>query len=213
MTSCTEFKTLLFSALLCFCANVFADTQLPPPQMSGGKGIYDVLKARQSANLDNFPQKPLSHQEISNLLWAGTGLNRGEKGWTVPYGKGMTPYNKIYVVCDKGISLYDWKIHSLKEISKENIKSMTGKQPAVASAPVILVIVSDSKAMGNITGERARNWAHIASGAISQNIYLAAASMNIGTRYIVSINEDVLRKALKLDENDILVNVMPLGKN
>lgn len=213
MTSRTGFKALLFSALFCFCASAFADTRLPEPQMAGGKGIYDVLKARSSANLNNFPQKPLSLQELSNLLWAATGLNREAKGWTTPYGMGMAPYNKIYVVCDKGVSLYDWKTHSLKEISKKNIRSTIGKQPAVASAPVILVIVSDSKAMGNVTGERARNWAHIASGAIAQNIYLAAASMDIGTRYIVSMNEDVLKKELKLNENDIPLNIMPLGKN
>ncbi|NLC23855.1 MAG: SagB/ThcOx family dehydrogenase [Oxalobacter sp.] len=213
MTSRTGFKTFLFSALLCFCASVFADTKLPEPQMTGGKGIYDVLKVRRSANLNNFPQKPLSLQELSNLLWAGTGLNREAKGWTIPYGMGMTPYNKIYVICDKGVSLYDWKTHSLKEISKKNIKSMVGKQPAVASAPVILVIVSDSEAMGNVTGERARDWAHIASGAITQNIYLAAASMDIGTRYIVSMNNDAIRKELKLNENDMPINIMPLGKN
>lgn len=213
MSSRVGFKTLLFSALVCLCTSVFADTKLPEPQTVGGKGIYDVLKARNSANLNNFPQKPLSLQELSNILWAGTGINRGEKGWTVPYGMGMAPYNKIYVICDEWVSLYDWKTHSLKEISKKNIKSLVGKQPVIASAPIILVIASDSKAMGNITGARARDWAHIASGAISQNIYLAAASMDIGTRYIVSINEDTLRKELKLNENDIPVNIMPLGKN
>lgn len=181
--------------------------------MTGGKGIFDVLKARRSANLNSFPQKPLSPRELSNILWAGTGVNRKGKGWTVPYGMGMAPYNKIYVLTDKGVSLYDWKTQTLKEISKKDIRSVAGKQPAVASAPVILVIVSDSKAMGDISGQRARDWAHIASGAITQNIYLAAASMDIGTRYIVSLNEDVLRKELQLEENDLPVNLMPLGKN
>ncbi|MDL2284335.1 SagB/ThcOx family dehydrogenase [Oxalobacter sp. OttesenSCG-928-P03] len=213
MKSRTGFKALLFSALVCFCASVFADTKLPEPQMTGGKGIFDVLKARSSAKLNTFPQKPLSLQELSNLLWAATGLNRAEKGWTTPYGMGMAPYNKIYVACDKGVSLYDWKTHSLKSVSTKNIKGMVGKQAAVASAPVILIIVSDSKAMGNVTGERAKTWADIASGAMSQNIYLAAASMDIGTRYIVSMNTDVISKELQLNANDMPINIMPLGKN
>ena len=213
MSSRTGLKALLFSALLCFCASVFADTSLPAPQMTGGKGIFDVLKARSSATLNTFPQKAPSLQELSNLLWAATGLNRTEKGWTTPYAMGMAPYNKIYVACDKGVSLYDWKTHSLKSISTRNIKAMVGKQPAVGSAPVILIIVSDSQAMGNITGERAKDLANIASGAISQNIYLAAASMDIGTRYIVSMNTDAIRKELQLKENDIPINIMPVGKN
>lgn len=212
MLSRTGFKTFLFSALFCLCASAFADTKLPAPQVTGGKGIYEVLKARHSAALNNFPQKAPSMQELSNLLWAATGLNRNEKGWTTPYGRGMAPYNKIYVACDKGISLYDWKTHSLKAISKKNIRSQSGTQSGVASAPVILIITSDSEAMGNITGERARDWAYIASGAMTQNIYLAAASMNIGTRYILSMNTDVLRKELQLKTDDILLNIMPLGK-
>ncbi len=206
-------KFLLFSVLACFCASVFADTQLPEPQVSGGKGIYDVLKARHSSSLNAFPQNPLSLQELSNLLWAGMGLNRKEKGWTTPYGMGMAPYDRIYVACEKGVSLYDWKTHSLKEISKKDIRGMVGKQAAVASVPVILIMVSDGEAMGKVDTERARDWAHVASGAISQNIYLAAASMDIGTRYIVSINSDVIRKELMLKENDMPLNIMPLGKN
>jgi nitroreductase len=124
----------------------------------------------------------------------------------------MAPYNRIYVACDKGVSLYDWKTHTLKEISGKDIRDQVGRQAAVASAPVVLIIVSDSEAMGNITGQRARDWAHIASGAMTQNIYLAAASMNIGTRYILSMNTDILRKELQLKAGDILLNIMPLGK-
>lgn len=89
---------------------------------------------------------------------------------------------------------------------------MIGKQAAVASVPVILIIVSDSQAMGNTSHERARDWANIASGAMSQNIYLAAASMDIGTRYIVSMNIDAIRKELQLKANDMPINIMPLGK-
>lgn len=190
-----------------------ADISLPAPRTSGGMGIYDALKARRSASLAHFPQKALSLQELSDLLWAATGLNREGKGWTTPYGMGMAPYNKIYIVSDKGVSLYDWQNHALKPVSAKNIKNRIGKQAGVAAAPVILVITSDSKAMGNITGSRARDWAHIASGAIAQNLYLTAASLDIGARYIVSMNEDVIRQELKLGKNDIPVNIMPLGKN
>lgn len=213
MKSRAGLMTLLFSILAFFCTSIFADTSLPEPQMKGGKGIYDTLKSRKSASLNTFPQKPLSLQELSNLLWAATGLNRPEKGWTTPYAMGMAPYNKIYVACDKGVSLYDWKTNSLKEISGKNIKGIIGKQPAVGSAPLVLIIVSDSEAMGNINQEQARNWANVASGAMTQNIYLAATGMNIGTRYIASMNSDVIHKELKLKAGDIPINLMPLGKN
>lgn len=209
----TVFRSAIFTVLLCLGMTASADISLPAPHTSGGTGIYDALKARHSANLAHFPQKALSLQDLSDLLWAATGLNRQGKGWTTPYAMGMAPYNKIYIVSDKGISLYDWQNHALKPISEKDIRSMIGKQAGVATAPVILVITSDSKAIGNITGSRARDWAHIASGAMAQNLYLAAASLNIGARYIVSMNEDIIRKELKLDKDDLPINIMPLGKN
>jgi nitroreductase len=124
----------------------------------------------------------------------------------------MEPYGRIYVACDKGVSLYDWKTHSLKEISKKNIKGMVGLQSGVAAAPLVLIFVADGDAMGNVTGERAKAWGYIASGAITQNIYLAAASMNIGARYIISMNTDAIRNELKLKANDTPLNIMPVGK-
>ena len=213
MKSHLTLKTLVFSALLCFGTVAFAqDIKLPDPQTTGGKGIYDTLKERSSASLATFPQNSLSLQELSNILWAATGLNRPGKGWTTPYGRGVEPYNKIYIACQKGVSLYDWKTHSLKKISSNDIRGNIATQAGAGTAPVIAIIVSDCEALANVAKERARDWAYIASGAITQNMYLAAASMDIGTRYIVNMREDTLRKELQLNQSDLLLCLMPLGK-
>ena len=206
-------KSLVLSALLCFATGAMADIKLPEPQTTGGKGIYDVLKARSSASLNTFPQNKLTPQDLSNILWAATGMNRTGKGWTTPYGRGVEPYNKIYVACEKGVSLYDWKTHSLKKISSKDIRTLIATQAGAGKAPVIAIIVSDGEALDNVAKERARDWAYIASGAITQNMYLAAASMDIGTRYIVNMHVDVLRKELKLNPSDLPLCLMPLGKN
>ena len=206
-------KTFILSALFCFSTGVLADVKLPEPQTTGGKGIYDVLKARSSASLATFPQNKLTPQDLSNILWAATGLNRPGKGWTTPYGRGMEPYNKIYLACHKGVLLYDWKTHSLKKISSKDIRGLIATQAGVGAAPVIAIIVSDGEALANVAKERARDWAYIASGAITQNMYLAAASMDIGTRYIVNMHDDVIRKELQLKQSDLPLCLMPLGKN
>jgi nitroreductase len=60
--------------------------------------------------------------------------------------------------------------------------------------------------------ELAYHFASVAVGAMTQNIYLAAASMNLGTRYLYGIDRDFIHKELKLSENDSAVCVMVVGK-
>ncbi|MDR1310821.1 MAG: SagB/ThcOx family dehydrogenase [Burkholderiaceae bacterium] len=206
-------STSLLSGLLALSGvPALADFSLPPPQTQGGSGIFDALKLRSSASLANFPTNPLSEQEISNLLWAATGLNREGKGWTTPYGRGMAPYNDIYIAIDLGVLRYNWKTHAVEQVSNKDIRGSIALQPGVQKAPVILIWIANGEALSSLDSTQANNFAYIASGAMTQNVYLAAASMGIGARYIVSIKQDVIRKELGLGEKDIPLNIMPLGK-
>jgi nitroreductase len=193
-------------------ASAEADIKLPEPRTDGGNGIFALLKSRASAVSSNYPTGQVSQEELSTLLWAATGLNRPGKGWTIPLGMGREPYCKVYVASDEGTFLYDWKEHSLKEISKDNIKNTIGNQAFVAKASYVLVFVTDGKALGGLNNARAAEWGYTAIGAMTQNVYLAADSLNIGVRYMVSLSADVARASLKLEESDIPVCIMPIGK-
>ncbi|MDR2179807.1 MAG: nitroreductase family protein [Synergistaceae bacterium] len=197
---------------LLFCSSAAADIQLPEPRTEGGDGIFALLKSRASAVSSNYPAGRVSQEELSTLLWAASGLNRPGKGWTVPLAMGREPYCKIYVAGDEGTFLYDWKEHSLKEVSKDNVKGTIGRQPFVAKASHVLVFVTDGKALGSLNNPRTEEWGHVAVGAMTQNVYLAADSLNIGVRYIASLSADVARASLKLEEGDVPVCIMPIGK-
>jgi nitroreductase len=54
--------------------------------------------------------------------------------------------------------------------------------------------------------------AYIASGAMTQNVYLAADALGISGRYIISMKADSLKQALKLKDSDSPLCIMPLGK-
>jgi nitroreductase len=203
---------LLSGLLALSSASALADFSLPPPQTQGGSGIFDTLKLRRSASLADFPTNPISEQEISNLLWAATGLNREGKGWTTPYGRGMAPYNDIYIAIDLGVLRYNWKTHAVEQVSSKDIRGSIALQPDVQKAPVVLIWIANGEALSSLDSVQANNFAYIASGAMTQNVYLAAASMGIGARYIVSMKQDVIRKELGLGEKDIPLNIMPLGK-
>ena len=68
---------------------------LPAPQMDKGRPLMQVLKDRQSRR-DISPDKQLSLQELSNLLWAACGINRPDSGKrTAPTASNPVSYTHL----------------------------------------------------------------------------------------------------------------------
>jgi hypothetical protein len=208
-------KTIVLAFLLC-CLTVtavFADEKLPAPAKDGGDGIFALLERRASGGRGDFPKGAISREELSTVLWAGSGLNRNGKGWTVPMAMGKPPYVDIFAVTPEGAFLYDWKNHALVTVNERNILPDITGDGFVKESPVVLVFVSDPEGTGGTSGINAGNaLAFIASGAMTQNIYLAADSLGISGRYMVGMNADAVKKELKLKENETPLCIMPLAK-
>ena len=71
-------------AMLLCASPVLADEPLPDPQQSGGMSLFEALKRRSSAAGGDFSLADVTREELSTILWAASGMNRGTKGWTVP---------------------------------------------------------------------------------------------------------------------------------
>ena len=204
---------LMFVAMLVSASPALAGEPLPPPQQSGGMSLFEALKKRSSAAGGDFSLAEISREELSTILWATSGLNREGTGWTVPMGRGVPPYCRVYVAANDGIFLYDWKNHSLEQVSKENIKGKIGKQSFVKKAFFSLIFVSDGAALAQFNDEEmSKAFAQIAIGAMTQNTYLACAALKIGARYIHGINKDEIIRALRLPQGDEPLALMLLGK-
>ena len=204
--------SLFFVCIIGVAVSGAADAiKLPDPQTSGGPGVFDLLKSRASATGNNFPTGKISREELSTLLWAATGLNRPNKGWTIPLGRGVEPYSRVYVTGEEGTFLYDWNEHSLVETSKEDGRSVIASQSFVATASHVLIIASDGKAIEAL-GPRAAEWDDVAAGSMSQNVYLAADALGIGVRYMIGFNADIVRSLCALDPADDPICIIPMGK-
>ncbi|MDR3075907.1 MAG: nitroreductase family protein [Synergistaceae bacterium] len=209
--------TVFLSALLCCvilassaCAD---DISLPDPKRDGGDGIFGLLERRATGTRGDFPKGAISDEELSTILWAASGLNRGGKGWTVPLAGGKPPYVKIFAVKQDGAFLYDWKGHSLELVTNGGVLEKISSDGFVREAPLVLVFVSSPGSLGNMSGLNQGNaLAYIASGAMTQNSYLAAGSLGISARYMVSMNAGAVKSELKLDESETPLCIMPMGK-
>lgn len=101
-------------------------------------------------------------------------------------------------------SNHNWKDNRLIEISKTGCQGKSRAATDRRALAVVLVFVADSGTKPDV--------AWIASGAMTQNIYLAAESLAIEGRYVISIDEAQLRQALKLKPDEKPLNLMLIGK-
>jgi nitroreductase len=189
-----------------------AEIALPKPATEGGKSVLAAINSRASAMRDQFPVNPISMQDLSTLLWAASGRNRGGNGWTVPVGQGRDPYCSVYVAKSDGVFRYDGKSHNLTEISKENIIPGATSQAWATKAPVILIFVIDGAKMAEISDPvRRASWGYLLIGCMTEHVYLAADSLSIGVRYMASLNADFVRAKLGLPAADTPVCLLPMG--
>ena len=203
----------LCSVFLAFAATAAAEVNvLPKPVMEGGKNVLDAINSRASAVQKQFPVNPISMQDLSTLLWAASGRNRGGNGWTVPVAQGKDPYCTIYVAKSDGVFRYDGKNHNLTEVSKENIIPGITSQVFATKAPVVLIFVIDGEKVAAFTDPvRRASFGYLLVGCMAEHVYLAADSLNIGVRYMATLNADFVRAKLGLPAADTPVCILPMG--
>ena len=203
-------RTLLLISLLILTSSMFAQSTksllLNPPDTTRGLPFMKAMSLRASAS--DWDSTDLDLQDLSDLLWAANGINRPETGKrTAPSAHNAQDID-LYVSMKSGIYLYDAKKHLLELVDDMDCRTLIAEsQQAVASAPVICVLVSDISRFE--VGEDAEKlfWAAADAGIVSQNISIFCASVGLATRPRASMDLQKLRQILKLkDSQHMLLN-------
>ena len=184
-------KTFVITALLiCLAVTVLAqDIELPAPQRTGGKPVFDAINERESYKTP--AETPIDLQSLSDLLWAAYGFNREDRR-VVPSAMNQQELS-VYVILKEGTYLYDARANKLILKAKGDHRKAAGTQDYVYVAPVNLIYVADqSKETG--TG------AYISCGCAAQNVYLACASKGLGCVVRTGIPKEELKKLLQLTD-------------
>ena len=199
-------KMFLFSAMF---AAVFAlqgaDTVLPAPAKTGGISLNEALNARRT--IRQYKTDMLSLQQISQLFWSAFGVNRADGSFkrTAPTARNCQEIT-LYMLTAKGAWAYAAKENKMVQVSQKDLRAMAGR----FAAPIYIAIVSNSKLSG--ASARALHYATMDVGYVSQNIYLAAAAMKLGTCAIGSIPKPAdLAKELKLTASEKVLLTHSVG--
>ena len=151
------------------------DITLPTPQKNASAGsLSKALQDRKSTR--QFANTPLTDQQQADLLWAACGINRADGRLTAPTARNLQDIT-VYVGRPDGTFRYDAKANKLVKVGSGDLRLEAAKRNKfIASAPLVLVIASDTSVQGgrmDICG--------IDAGAVMQNVYLHCAASGLAT--------------------------------
>ena len=182
---------------------------LPAAQKDIGKPLMQALKDRHSSR--EFSTKKLPLQTLSNLLWAGFGVNRPDSGKrTAPSAVNWQEID-IYVAMEQGAYIYDAKANILKQILAEDIRAIIGSQPFIKEVPVVLIYIADQSRMGKMDQNMKDFFSAANNGFISQNVYLFCASEGLSTVVIGMVDKPSVTKKLNLRTEQKIILAQPVG--
>jgi len=192
---------------------------LPTPHYDSQISVEQALRTRRSVR--EYSQEPLVLAEVSKLLWAAQGLS-GTRGLRTAASAGALYPLELYVLAGnveglpKGLYHYKPQDHSLILIdAKDKRRALFEaalQQEAVKDAAIVFVISGIYERTTVKYGLRGIRYVHIDVGHVSQNVYLQAEALGLGTVFIGAFHEPDIKALLQMKEEEVPLGLMPVGK-
>ena len=196
---------------------------LPKPKDFSNLSLFECLKKRKS--IRNFSDKPLTLEQLSNLLWASTGIQRKENGYyfrTAPSAGALYPI-ETYVVINNvkdltnGVYHYSIEEHSLEEIKigDYGIKAANAAlgQVMCKKAAVVFIWTAIFQRSKWKYGQRAYRYIYLDLGHIAENLAIAATCMELGSCQIGALFDDEVNEIVDVDgKNESTIYMSVVGK-
>jgi len=202
--------------------NDFFDQVIAFPEPGvDNKTVSEALYERSSER--SFSAEGLSLQQAGNLLWSAGGVGvDGVSGATrtAPSAGGAYPLD-IYLVAgvdveglEAGVYRYDHSGHDLAPVAEGDRRDLLAAsaldQIFIAEAPAAIVLVAHYERTTGRYGERGERYVHMDAGYSSQNIYLMAEALDLGTVAVGAFDDAEVAEILETEGAPL--KVMPVGR-
>jgi SagB-type dehydrogenase family enzyme len=210
--------SLVFLGLCCHggsgqAAEEAVTIKLPQAALEGKVSVEKALKERRSVRA--YKAEALSMADIGQILWSAQGLTDPAKGLrAAPSPKGAYLL-EVYLVTGKvtglpaGLYKYRPAKHELARMAEGDMKEKlfaAANQAPIKNAPAALVIAGYPKKSVN------PGWMYLEAGHASENVYLQAGALGLGTVAMAGFKADEVKKALSLPDDEQPIYIMPMGK-
>ncbi len=198
------------------------ETSLPEPIAEAGVDALRAIRERRSRR--EYRWEPLTPEELSTILYHAVGIRGYELGWPLrvyPSAGGLQPV-EVYVNAllvegvEPGLYHYNPRGHTLCKlrgpIPPERLQHLALDQEH-AAAPATLILTAVYARTASKYGARGYRYAHLDTGAVMQNVYLAAEALGLATVAIGAFYDHELCRELGIDCRwEIPMLIMPLGR-
>jgi SagB-type dehydrogenase family enzyme len=199
---------------------------LPAPALDGNVSVESALANRRSRR--NFQDKPLSVEQLSQILWATYGITQPMPQPSLRGGLRTTPSAgasyplEIYVVIgnvtgiEPGVYRYVSEEHKIirtidRDVRAELRDAALG-QAMLRDAPITVVFAAVYERITARYGERGRlRYVYMEIGHSAQNVYLQAEALGLGTCAIAAFHDDRVSAVLQLPADEAPLYLMPVG--
>ena len=191
---------------------------LPPPATDSKTSLEQTLLNRRSVR--HFTDKPLTVDQISQLLWAGQGMTNNREFRTAPSAGALYPL-ELYVITGRaeripaGIYHYNCKDHQLINIKNGDFRSelyaVGLSQGAIKKTPITILITGVFKRTTVKYGQRGIQYVLMEVGHVGQNILLQAVSLGLGAVSIGAFNENDIIQLMDFGPEEQPLYLIPIG--
>jgi SagB-type dehydrogenase family enzyme len=185
---------------------------LPAPVPKGKISLEEALSKRESVR--SFSPKPLTKQEISQLLWSAQGVTRHWGARTAPSAGALFPL-EIYVVLKEGVFHYSPQnnqlIRIIEQDARHNLAGAALGQKCIKEAPAVFVITAVYERTALKYGNRAERYVKMEAGHAGQNLLLQATVLGLGAVPVGAFQDELVKQVLHLPANHEPLYVIPVG--
>lgn len=211
--------TVLLCALLLGCGAqapvrpVREVVSLPTPRTVGPMSLEEALARRRSVR--SYAPRPLSWEEVSQLLWAAQGITDPRGFRTAPSAGALYPL-ELYLALPEGWYHYRPEGHLLEQLGEEDIRPLLWeaglRQGALQEAPAVFVVVAVPARTEAKYGTRALRYVQLEAGHAAQNLLLQATALGLGAVPIGAFDDVAVRRALQLPSDTLPLYLIPVGE-
>jgi len=192
---------------------------LPEPRLRSEVSVEEALLKRRSVR--EYGNAPLTLEEVSQLLWAAQGITSEWGGRTAPSAGALYPL-EVYIVVGNvenlspGVYKYNPERHELIKVrdddAREELAEAALSQVWVKEGAIDIVIAAVYGRTTKKYGDRGVRYVHMEAGHAAQNIYLQAATLDLGMVTVGAFHDDRVKEIMSMPEDEIPLYLIPVGR-
>ena len=215
--------TVSLALLLADGALALENVKLPPPEVTGGLAINQVIQTRRS--IRKYKEAPISLRDLGQLLWSAQGITDTKTGHRAAPSAVATYPLKLYAVVKEGgvtglpagVYLYAPKDHSLTIVKKGNFypdvaASMHFYNSWIEKSAVVFIFTGTSTLIEKLSKDSGMLFTDLEAGMAAENLLLESVSLGLGRCTIGGFRSEKAAALLGIDKNVRLLLIVSVGR-